>query len=110
MLVVESSGFTKRLPGLLDDEGYALLKAKLAVSPDAGQLMPGTGGLRRLRWRRPGTGKRGGLRVIYYWWSNRDRIHLLSIYAKSHKSDLTTEEKSLLRKELENLVHHDDER
>jgi len=77
--------------------------------PASGSLIPGTGGLRKLRWRRPGMGKRGGVRVIYYWWTRRDTIHLMSIYAKSRTSELTAKDKKLLSKFVEELVGHDQE-
>lgn len=107
MLFIESSRFSKRLPELLDDEAYRLLQATLTLCPGSGSLIPGTGGLRKFRWPRRGTGKRGGLRVIYYWWTERDNIHLLSIYAKSRGPDLTAREARQLRREIEALVQHD---
>jgi mRNA-degrading endonuclease RelE of RelBE toxin-antitoxin system len=109
MLFVESSGFTRSLPEFLDDQEYALLQARLVLCPASGSLIPGTGGLRKLRWRRLGMGKRGGLRVIYYWWARRDTIYLLSIYAKSRTSELTAKDKKLLSKFVEEFVGHDQE-
>ncbi len=64
----------------------------LAVHPGAGKVIPRAGGLRKVRWRAKGHGKRGGVRVIYFWWIAEDRILLLDIYAKSQQEDLTTTE------------------
>lgn len=64
-------------------------------------MIPGSGGLRKLRWAGSGRGKRGGLRVIYYWWVAKDRISMLLLYAKSEQDDLTSEQIRLLRKALE---------
>jgi hypothetical protein len=73
---------------------------------DAGDLIPGTGGLRKLRWAVPGRGKRGGMRIIYYWVMPKDQIFMLLAYRKNQQDDLTAEQKRLLvklvMKELEN--------
>lgn len=63
---IESSIFERELPIYLDDDEYAALQWFLMEHPEAGDVIPGAGGLRKLRWKRPGTGKRGGVRVIYY--------------------------------------------
>ena len=71
MLLVffETPLFTRLLPDYLDDDGYRMLQEALLKNPEKGDVMPGTGGFRKLRWRDPrrGKGKRGGLRVIYYY-------------------------------------------
>ena len=63
---IETSEFTRHLPSYLDDDDYAALRVFLAANPKAGDLVRGTGGIRKLRWRTKGRGKRGGIRVIYY--------------------------------------------
>lgn len=101
MLFIETSVFTKELPRHIDDDGYAALQAFLSVHPDAGDVIPGTGGIRKIRWTMPGRGKRGGSRVIYYWLAKRDHIYLLTVYAKGVKDDLTASERDAWRKAVE---------
>jgi hypothetical protein len=75
-----------------------LLKDFIAFNPGAGDEIPGTGGLRKLRWSRAGMGKRGGARVIYYFYNDRAPIYLLHAYKKAAKDDLTPLEKASLTK------------
>ena len=82
LLFVETSAFTKHLPALLDDDSYAALQAFLGAQPHVGSVIRGSGGIRKLRWRSKGRGKRGGIRVIYYWRAPEDRIYLLTLYGK----------------------------
>ena len=98
MLFIETSTFTRLLPRHLDDDGYAALQAFLSVHPEAGDVIRGTGGVRKIRWTMPGTGKRGGSRVIYYWLAKEDHIYLLTVYAKGTKDDLTATEREEWRK------------
>ncbi len=98
---VEAPGFTARVHDYLDDAEYAALQWALAFRPDAGDLIPGSGGLRKLRWRRSGRGKRGGVRIIYYWRSRAGEIWLLAIYAKSGATDIPREVLRRIRKEIE---------
>ncbi len=81
----------------MDDDDYAAMQAHLSLRPDAGDLIKGSGGLRKLRWAGSGRGKRGGLRVIYYWWIAKDRISLLSVYPKNERDDLTAKQLKMLR-------------
>ena len=98
MVFIETSTFAKQLPSHLDDDNYAALQAFLAVHPDAGNVIRGTGGIRKIRWAMPGRGKRGGSRVIYYWLAEHDYISLLTVYAKGVKDDLTAAEREAWRK------------
>lgn len=66
MLFIETSIFTKEIQYLLPDDNYRILQTALMLRPDAGSLIKGSGGLRKIRWNLPGAGKRGSLRVIYY--------------------------------------------
>ena len=66
MLFIETSIFTREIKRLLPDESYRMLQTALMFRPDAGDLIPGSGGLRKIRWNLPRQGKRGALRVIYY--------------------------------------------
>ncbi|MCW5557873.1 MAG: type II toxin-antitoxin system RelE/ParE family toxin [Verrucomicrobiae bacterium] len=101
MVFVETSTFTKRVLRLMDDARYAALQAYLASHPDAGDLIRGSGGIRKIRWAGSGRGKRGGLRVIYYWWVARDRISMLLVYPKNEQDDLNADQVKQLRKALE---------
>ena len=85
----------------MDDEGYLALQAHLAENPGSGKLIPGSGGLRKMRWAGSGRGKRGGLRVIYYWWVSKDRISMLIAYPKNEQDDLTADQVKQLRRALE---------
>ena len=71
------------------------------VRPDLGPIIEGSGGLRKVRWARPGRGKRSGVRVIYYWAVNQNRLLMLLIYAKSERDDLSHEQLQILRKVVE---------
>ena len=79
MLFTEPAVFTKRVKELLDDDAYRLLQVRLMISPEAGDLIEGTGGLRKLRVAANGHGKRGGARVIYYHFISKSQIALLYI-------------------------------
>jgi mRNA-degrading endonuclease RelE of RelBE toxin-antitoxin system len=67
MVVIETIVFTRRVTELLPDNEYRLLQATLVDRPDAGPIIPGGAGLRKIRWSASGHGKRGGARIIYYW-------------------------------------------
>jgi len=84
----------------MDDEEYAEMQVFLSHRPDAGNVIRGSGGIRKLRWAGSGRGKRGGLRVIYYWWVARDRISLLLAYPKNEQDDLTAEQLKRLKNQL----------
>lgn len=88
MVFIETSVFTRAIQHLLSDEEYQHLQMALLFRPDAGSLIPGSGGLRKIRWNLPTQGKRGGLRIIYYW-DAPDTIYLLLPYQKAEKEDLT---------------------
>jgi len=101
MVFVEVPNFTKRVTELLDDEDYRRLQAALIANPELGDLIRGTGGLRKARWSAKGRGKRGGVRLIYYWLRRRDQVLMLLIYPKSARDDLTADERKLLAKLVE---------
>lgn len=98
MLVVETSVFTRQVRRLLSAEEYRLLQLHLAARPEAGVIIRGSGGLRKVRWAFGPRGKSGGVRVIYYWFKPLDRMLLLLIYSKSDHGDLTAEQLSILRR------------
>src|SRR5262245_57200656 len=99
----ETTRFTKRVVELLDDESYSKLQLYLAEYPDAGDLIEGGGGNRKLRQPLAGSGKSGGARVIYYWAVKNDLILMLDVYAKNEQSDLTDEQVNELCKEVKGL-------
>jgi mRNA-degrading endonuclease RelE of RelBE toxin-antitoxin system len=88
LTLIETHVFTREIKELLPDDDYRMLQWELVLRPEAGDLIPGGGGLRKIRWKLPGKGKRGGLRVIYYF-EPPSRIYLLLPYKKSSKEDLT---------------------
>ena len=96
MEFIETTVFTERITKLLSDEDYYELQAMLAENPKAGDVIPGAGGLRKLRWRAAGRGKRGALRVVYYCWSE-DRLYMIFVYDKAQQRDLTPEQLKALR-------------
>jgi hypothetical protein len=99
---VELAPFRRHRAGYLDDEAYQSLQRCLTRRPEAGALMRGAGGLRKLRFAdgRRGKGKRGGLRVIYYWWRGGRQFWLFTLYDKDEASDLTAEQRSALKRML----------
>jgi mRNA-degrading endonuclease RelE of RelBE toxin-antitoxin system len=99
MILIETPVFTKEIGRLLPDDLYREFQAALVKRPDAGDLITGSGGLRKIRWSVPGRGKRGGMRVIYYWWVP-DTIFLLYPFKKNEVEDLTKDQV----KELSKLV------
>ena len=101
MVFIETALFTKCLQDYLNDGEYCELQSFLIEQPDAGDLIQGTGGLRKLRWSSNNKGKRGGIRVIYYWQVLEDQIYLFTLYAKNEISDLSEKEKKALKKMLE---------
>lgn len=98
MRFVETPVFTRELQTLLPDDVYSSLQLALMFRPEAGAVIPGGAGLRKIRWSLPGKGKRGGVRVIYYWQRAEEVIHMLWIYPKSRQEDLTQGQLRELRK------------
>jgi hypothetical protein len=96
-LILETSIFTKKISVLLDDEEYRTLQNFLVEIPTAGNIIQGSGGIRKIRWGAIGRGKRGGARIIYYWASQQDQIFMLYAYAKNERNDLTKEQLSQIR-------------
>ena len=101
MIFIETPLFTKLVKDLLPDETYRLLQQTLLLRPDTGNLIRGSGGLRKMRWNIEGRGKRGGVRIIYYWGVPEDTIYMLLPYQKSKQEDLTPEQLKMLRKLVE---------
>ena len=98
MLFVETPIFTKEIVTLLSDEDYRAIQLAILLRPESGKTIQGTGGLRKLRWKFPRGGKRGGLRVVYYWDPPDDVLYMLWVYRKSRQEDLTPRQCKLLGK------------
>lgn len=102
MVFIETSIFTKLVYDYLTDEEYLGLQSFLVGYPDAGPVVPGSGGVRKLRWAVAGRGKRGGIRVIYYWKRSDDEIWMLTMYGKSETSTIPAHILRRIAKEIEN--------
>jgi hypothetical protein len=101
VVIVETPTFTRLIREVLDEESYRLLQLELAADPGKGVLIPGTGGVRKLRWAASGRGRSGGARVIYYWAKSREVVLMLAVYAKNDQVNLTPAQSKLLRSLVE---------
>ena len=104
MTVVETPFFLRKAAGILVEQERARLIAAIGLYPERGEIIPGTGGVRKLRWALPGRGKSGGARVIYYFYNESIPVFMLSIYAKNEKVNLTAAERNMLRSLTPELV------
>ena len=101
MVIIETSVFTRQVQKLLTDDEYQKLQLALVERPDMGAILVGSGGLRKVRWSISGRGKRGGVRVIYYWAVEQRRLLMLLIYPKSERDNLSHEQLQMLKKIIE---------
>lgn len=101
MVIVETSVFTRLINELMSDDEYRDFQEVLVTRPDMGDLIRGSGGLRKVRWKLEGRGKSGGVRIIYYWVTADDQIRILYAYPKGKQENLTQEQLALLRKIVE---------
>ncbi len=103
MEFIETPAFTRRVRSYLNDDSYSELQNSLDANPDLGDLMPGTGGFRKIRWAdaRRSKGRRGGLRIIYYYFRSDHQIWLMTLYDKGEAADLTAKEKKALKAAIE---------
>lgn len=88
----------------MPDDEFMMFQELLIDAPETGAIITGTGGFRKIRWSRPGMGKRGGVRVIYYYFTSRGRIYLALIYPKNEQDELSQEQKRALKKFSNMLV------
>jgi len=98
MRFIETPIFTGRITAAISDEQYQRLQVALMLRPMIGDLVRGTGGLRKVRWTMPGRGKRGGLRIIYYWSPAERVFYMLYVYAKNEQGDLSSAQIRVLRR------------
>ena len=104
MLFIETPIFTKLVTDLMPDDEYRKIQLALVLRPGAGKIIPDSGRLRKIRWKSFGSGKRGGLRLIYFWDVPEDRIYMLLIYKKSKQEDLTPNQLKILRNLVKELL------
>ena len=98
MRLVETSIFTRQIRALLTDEEYRELQTTLILRPRSGAIIWGSGGLRKVRWGGRSHGRRGGIRVIYFWHAAADTIFMLFAYSKNDQDDLTPQQVAKLRR------------
>lgn len=99
---IETRLFTRLVQEYLDDDEYRELQKALMNNPETGNVIPGSGGIRKLRWRTPGRGKRGGYRVIYYTRISQGMIWMLTMYPKNVAENIPSHVLRQIRKEIEN--------
>jgi len=104
MTVVETPSFLRKAATLIAEKEKLELVTFLGMDPDAGDVIQGTGGVRKMRWAAEGTGKRGGFRVIYYFHNEAFPLFLLTIYAKNQKANLTKAERNEFKRLVPILV------
>jgi len=96
MQFIETPAFTQLIVELLPDDAYAAMQVALLLRPRLGPVIQKSGGLRKARWAEPGKGKRGGLRVIYFWNEPSETFYMLFVYRKSEQDDLNAEQLRVL--------------
>ena len=102
MIFIETSKFTKLLSDYLSDDEYRMLQWHLQEKPDSGDVVRGSGGVRKVRWAPEGKGKSGGVRVIYYWKKSDYEIWMLTIYSKSEQATIPSHILKKIAEAIEN--------
>lgn len=102
-IVIETLGFTRRVTDSLSDDEYTALQWFLCNQPTVGDVIQRAGGARKLRWKKKGQGKRGGLRVIYFYHSRKNELWMLALYAKSEQEDLSVSDKKIVKRLIEEI-------
>ncbi|QOL24924.1 type II toxin-antitoxin system RelE/ParE family toxin [Thalassotalea sp. LPB0316] len=100
-IFIESSIFEKHRQSYMSDDEYRAFQQELLINPLQGDVIQGTGGLRKIRVAAKGKGKRGGARIIYYYFVQYRRFYLLTVYAKNEMADLTASQKAQLKDFME---------
>ena len=103
MEFIEASSFSKHIYEYLTDDEYSGLQSYLLQNPESGKLVPGSGGVRKVRWAMSGKGKSGGVRVIYYFKRQDDEIWLLTIYSKNEVENIPAHVLRQIAKEIGNV-------
>jgi len=101
VVIIETSIFTRQVQEFLTEEEYRELQIALVIRPHLGPVIKGSGGLRKVRWAPSGKGKRGGVRVIYYWAVAPEQLLMLFMYSKTERDDLSPTQLKLLREIVE---------
>lgn len=101
MEIKETTLFTKLIQDLMNDEEYRLFQNALILNPASGDIIKGSGGIRKIRWRLANKGKRGGVRFIYYWITDMEQIYMLLVYPKATQEDLTHQQLTAIKKLVE---------
>lgn len=101
MIIKETSIFTKIILDLISDDSYRQLQQELIKNPETGKIIKSSGGIRKVRWNTQDKGKRGGIRVIYYWITAEDELYMLYAYPKAKQEDLTSQQLSVLKTVVE---------
>jgi mRNA-degrading endonuclease RelE of RelBE toxin-antitoxin system len=102
LIFIETSLFTRLLPKYLSDDEYRAFQFYLLALPEAGKVVRGSGGVRKIRWRQGQKGKRGSIRIIYFWKKSEDEIWLLTLYAKSDQATIAPDILRKIAREIEN--------
>jgi hypothetical protein len=97
MTLIETKIFTQQITDLMSDSEYRIIQNELLADPKAGNVIEHSGGLRKIRFGIKGKGKRGGIRMVYFYNEVKARIYLLISYSKNEKDDLTAKELEILR-------------
>jgi mRNA-degrading endonuclease RelE of RelBE toxin-antitoxin system len=103
---IETKLFTRLIGDYLSDEEYVALQHALMANPDAGDLIRGSGGVRKVRWKTAGRGKRGGIRVIYYLRSQQGQIWMLTVYAKNVAETIPADVLKRIKEEIDGETEH----
>lgn len=98
MRFIETPIFTEDVSNELSSDEYRQMQVALMLRPEQGAVVRGSGGLRKIRWRRAGMGKRGGLRVIYFWEAKSETFYMLTMYRKSKQEELSPAQLRILRR------------
>lgn len=101
---IESPVYSSQIDDLLTPDEHRQLQIDLAADPEAGDLIRGSGGLRKLRWALPGSGKSGGIRVIYYL-HHRNTAYMVFAFRKNRQENLTPDQLKLLKRLIEHYTH-----
>ena len=101
MIIKETSIFTQIILDAMPDDSYREFQELLIKNPGIGKIIKKSGGIRKVRWNIPNTGKSGGIRIIYYWIVAEDQLYMLYAYKKSKQEDLTPDQVDILRKVVE---------